>query len=144
MLYKKLVRPVLFKINPERVHDMAIFYGKLFGHFYPTRKFVNLFFSYQNNVLEQEIKGIKFVNPIGLAAGFDKDVNLMKILPEISFGHEEIGTITALPCKGNPKPRLWRLPKQKSIVVYYGLKNPGCQAIAKNSLKALHLAIKMI
>lgn len=130
-LYKKLVRPVLFKIDPERVHDWAIISGTLAGKCYLTKKILGLLFSYQNKILRQEIKGVKFTNPVGLAAGFDKDVNLMRILPKIGFGHEEIGTITALPCKGNPKPRLWRLPKHKSIVVYYGLKNPGCQAVAK-------------
>jgi len=90
-----------------------------------------LFLNYQHLSLKQTIKGKKYLSPVGLAAGFDKDVNLMKLMPYISFGHEEIGSITALPCEGNPKPRMWRLPKQKAIVVNYGLKNPGCQEIAR-------------
>jgi len=72
-----------------------------------------------------------FKNPVGLAAGFDKDANLVDILPAVGFGFEEVGSITAKPCKGNPGKRLWRLPKYKSLVVYYGLKSLGCQAIAK-------------
>lgn len=90
-----------------------------------------MLFCYENPMLVQKIHGIQFNNPLGLAAGFDKDANLMNILPSIGFGYEEIGSITAKPCSGNHKPRLWRLPQHKSIVVNYGLKNCGCQAIAK-------------
>ncbi len=68
---------------------------------------------------------------MGLAAGFDKDANLMRIIPAVGFGFEEVGSVTALPCKGNPKPRIWRLPKHGSLVVNYGLKNCGCKAIVR-------------
>jgi len=79
----------------------------------------------------QTIGGIRFSNPIGLAAGFDKNAQLTRILPCVGFGFEEVGSITGEPCVGNPKPRLWRLPKSQGLVVYYGLKNDGCEAIAK-------------
>lgn len=131
MLYKKIIRPVLFRIDPERVHRMAVFYGKQLGNFSFARKTIKSFFYYENEKLTQTIAGIKFVNPVGLAAGFDKEAELMNILPSVGFGFEEIGSITAKPCKGNQKPRLWRLPKYKSIVVNYGLKNQGCEAIAE-------------
>ncbi|MBU0457252.1 MAG: quinone-dependent dihydroorotate dehydrogenase [Nanoarchaeota archaeon] len=130
-IYQKLIRPVFFKIDPERVHNMILFYGKLLGKFYLTKNILRFMFNYQNDKLKQKIHGIEFSNPIGLAAGFDKDAQLMNILPSIGFGYEEIGTITAKSCTGNPKPRLWRMPKYKSIVVNYGLKNLGCKAIAK-------------
>jgi dihydroorotate dehydrogenase subfamily 2 len=74
---------------------------------------------------------MRFTNPIGLAAGFDKDAHLLEILPDVGFGFAEIGSVTGEPCQGNPKPRLWRLPKSQGLVVYYGLKNDGCEAIAR-------------
>jgi dihydroorotate dehydrogenase len=78
--------------------------------------------------------GIEFKNPLGLGAGFDKDARLTQILPSLGFGYEEIGSITGQPCKGNAKPRLWRLVKSQSIVVYYGLNNLGCNIIYDNLL----------
>ncbi|MEW5896081.1 MAG: quinone-dependent dihydroorotate dehydrogenase [Nanoarchaeota archaeon] len=130
MLYKKIIRPILFKIDPERVHNIILFYGRVLGRFFLARKALKSAFYYEHPLLEQTIHGIKFKNPIGLGAGFDKDANLMNILPSIGFGYEEIGSVTAKPCSGNAKPRLWRLPKHKSIVVNYGLKSKGCKAIA--------------
>ena len=81
-------------------------------------------------MLEQNIFGMHFSNPIGLAAGFDKDALLTDILPSVGFGFEEIGSITGEPCQGNPKPRLWRLKRSRSLVVYYGLKNEGCEKVS--------------
>lgn len=75
--------------------------------------------------------GIKFNNPIGLAAGFDKNGELTDILPSIGFGFMEIGSITGEPCEGNAKPRLWRLKKSKSLLVWYGLKNEGAEELSK-------------
>ena len=75
--------------------------------------------------------GIKFKNPVGLSAGFDKNADFMDIMPSVGFGYMQIGTITYLSYGGNPKPRLYRLPKSKSLVVYYGLKNIGIHKIAK-------------
>ncbi|MBU1112209.1 MAG: quinone-dependent dihydroorotate dehydrogenase [archaeon] len=131
MIYKKIIRPILFTIDPEKIHDWAILAGRIISYSDTTTAITKLFVNYENKGLNQTIHNIKFKNPVGLAAGFDKDVNLMKLMPCLSFGHEEIGSITAQSCEGNPKPRLWRLPKQKSIVVYYGLKNPGAQEVAK-------------
>ncbi|MCX6713545.1 MAG: quinone-dependent dihydroorotate dehydrogenase, partial [Candidatus Vogelbacteria bacterium] len=74
-------------------------------------------------------------NPIGLAAGFDKNAELIEIMPAVGFGFTEVGSVTGRACAGNPKPRLWRLPKSRSLIVYYGLKNDGAEEIAKR-LKA--------
>jgi dihydroorotate dehydrogenase len=90
-----------------------------------------MMFSYTNPKLEQTVAGIHFVNPIGLAAGFDKDAVLTDIMAEVGFGFEEVGSITGEKCAGNPRPRLWRMKKSKGLVVYYGLKNAGCAIIAK-------------
>lgn len=131
MLYQRLLKPIFFRFDPENVHNIMVFYGELLGGFWPTRKLISLFLNYRNPKLTQTIHGITFSNPLGLSAGFDKDARLMRIIPAIGFGFEEVGSITGEPCAGNPLPRLWRLPQHKSIVVYFGLKNIGCIAVAK-------------
>ncbi len=113
------------------MHERIVKIGSFLGRFAVTRKLTAVFFSYRHDSLIQTIDGIKYLNPVGLAAGFDKDANLTEIIPAVGFGFEEIGSVTALPCWGNPKPRLWRLPQHKSLVVHYGLKNEGCKAIAE-------------
>jgi len=130
-LYQKTFKKLAFRADPEDVHDNIINFGKFLGSNFLTRGLVSLFFNYKNTTLEQKILGINFSNPIGLSAGFDKNAELTKILPEVGFGFAELGSITGEPCEGNPKPRLWRLPKSKSLVVYYGLKNDGAEAISK-------------
>lgn len=130
-VYKFFLRRVFFWIDPETVHDWMIGVGKLLGRTSTTKKLTALFFSYSNKRLEQEILDINFPNPIGLAAGFDKDAYLTDVLPFVGFGYAEVGSITGEPCEGNPKPRLWRLKKSRSLLVYYGLKNEGCKKIAK-------------
>lgn len=129
-LYKGVLKPTFFLLDPERIHDSMIWVGRILGSNFLTRNLTSLFFNYSNKALEQKILGIKFPNPVGLSAGFDKDARLTKILPSVCFGFTEVGTITGEKCSGNPKPRLWRLPKSKSLVVYYGLKNDGCKKIA--------------
>lgn len=129
--YQKLIKPVAFKINPETTHDLAINLGKFLGKFYITKKLIKLIYYYENKKLENKVLGINFKNPVGLAAGFDKNGVITDILSNIGFGFMEIGSITAEPCKGNKKPRLWRLPKDNSLVVNYGLSNEGSKIISK-------------
>ena len=130
-IYKFLIKPVFFIQDPEKVHDKITMFGTLLSLNYFTRKITGLLFRYSNTMLEQEILGIKFKNPLGLSAGFDKDANLTQITPEVGFGFEEIGSITGEKCEGNPKPRLWRLKKSKALAVYYGLKNEGAEKISE-------------
>lgn len=129
-IYKTAIKPLLFRADPEKVHDRIIKIGSFLGRCAATRKLAAISFCYRHGSLIQTIDGIKYLNPVGLAAGFDKDANLTEIIPAVGFGFEEIGSVTALPCLGNPKPRLWRLPQHSSLVVNYGLKNEGCEAIA--------------
>jgi dihydroorotate dehydrogenase len=128
-LYEKLLKPILFSQDPEKVHDAFTFWGHLFGTIPPARWKLALFYRYRHPALRQTVAGIRFENPVGLAAGFDKDCRLMDVLPSVGFGYEEVGSITAEPYAGNPKPRLVRLPADKSIIVYYGLKNKGAKAV---------------
>lgn len=131
LFYKYLLKPIFFRFDPEDVHDHMVATGKFFGRFTITKKLFSLTFNYKNSILNQNILGLNFINPIGLSAGFDKNAELTQILPSIGFGFIEVGSITGEPCLGNPKPRLWRLPLSKSLIVYYGLKNDGAEIISK-------------
>lgn len=133
--YKGLLKPIFFRFDPEEVHDSMSLIGKTLGKFFLTRKIADTFWSYSNPMLEQNILGINFKNPVGLSAGFDKNAELTGIIPSVGFGFMEVGSITGEPCSGNAKPRLWRLPKSKSLAVYYGLANDGCEKIAERLKK---------
>jgi dihydroorotate dehydrogenase subfamily 2 len=129
--YQNLIRPVLFRLDPELVHDRFTSFGTWLGRSIITRALTRYCFYYAHPALEQELSGLKFENPVGLSAGFDKDANLQQIMPEVGFGFMEIGTVTLKPYEGNPKPRLLRLLKSKALVVNYGLKNIGAIRIAQ-------------
>lgn len=130
-LYRSVLKPILFKRDPEDVHDVMMRIGSTLGHYRVTQLITRKLFLFEHPVLEQTITGIHFKNPIGLAAGFDKNAQLTHILPDVGFGFEEIGSITGEPCSGNARPRLWRHPEEKSLRVYYGLKNDGAEVIAR-------------
>ncbi|VVB70473.1 Dihydroorotate dehydrogenase (quinone) [uncultured archaeon] len=127
----KLLRKALFKMNPETVHNRFTTVGHLLGKTSFTRSLTGLLWDYENSLLHQEILGIKFRNPVGLSAGFDYNAKLVQILPSVGFGFVEVGSVTARPCKGNEGPTLHRLPKDKSIIVYKGLKNDGIDVIVR-------------
>lgn len=127
--YQYLLKPIYFQFDPEKVHNQMTKAGNKLGSSRIGRAAISLAFNYSNPILEQEICGIKFKNPIGLAGGFDKHAELTQILPSVGFGFMEIGSITAKPYAGNTdSPRLKRLPNSKSLQVYYGLKNDGAKA----------------
>ncbi len=128
--YRKLLKPLFFRRDPEDVHDRMTAVGAALGRSRAGRGLVRAMFNYGDPSLEQTVLGIHFRNPIGLAAGFDKDARMTGIMGPVGFGSEEIGSVTGEPCAGNPRPRLWRLPKSRGLVVWYGLKNDGCEAIA--------------
>lgn len=136
LTYTHLLRPILFQIDPERVHDRTLGLGHKFGQSKTARNVIRTCLSYQHPILTQTIAGIEFKNPVGLSEGFDKDGYLAEFLPAIGFGFTQVGTVTLKPYEGNPRPRLTRLPKSKAILVNYGLKNEGVEAIM-NRLKKL-------
>lgn len=129
IFYKALIKRFIFLFDPEKVHDRAVGLGEFFGNYAITRKITGAFFKYENEILGQNILNIKFKNPVGLAAGFDKNAELIKITGALGFGFNEVGSITGESCEGNSKPRLWRLVKSKGIIVWYGLKNDGAEKI---------------
>jgi len=124
-------------MDPEYIHDKITSLGALLGDYRVGKKITEGFFGYENKILEQKILGMDFKNPIGLSAGFDKNAQLTDILSSVGFGFAEVGSITGNFCEGNPKPRLWRLKESRGLLVYYGLKNDGCEAIADRLNKKL-------
>jgi len=134
MLYQKILKPILFKFDPEKVHDFFVNTGEFLGQNWLFRKIISLFYQYQGVDISKKINGLSFRTPFILSAGFDYNGRLLNILPEISFGGMEVGSITARACAGNTKPRLKRLVKSKSILVNKGLCNEGVENII-NRLK---------
>src|SRR3990167_6119025 len=129
--YVNILKPIYFRRDPEDIHNIMTRVGEFLGRHTITKNITSLLFSFSHPTLEQNLLRIHFSNPVGLAAGFDKDATLTDILPHVGFGFLEVGSITCEPCHGNPKPRLWRLKKSQALVVNYGLKNEGCEKIAK-------------
>jgi dihydroorotate dehydrogenase len=138
-MYKKILKPIFFRFDPELMHDLFTLIGAGLGSNPFTRRIVAAVCSYEHPSLATRVAGIDFKNPIGLGAGFDKDMQLTKIMPSVGFGFMEVGAITHLPYEGNPKPRLARLPEDQSLIVYYGLKNAGATT-AEKRLKKMKFA----
>ena len=128
-LYRHVLKPVLFRFDPEDVHDHFLRFGAWLGRYRGTRALLRVLCTYRHLSLVQQVQGIVFENPVGLAAGFDKDGALPHVIGNVGFGFSEVGSVTARPCAGNPRPRLWRLPKSQSLLVYYGLKNNGVDVL---------------
>lgn len=125
-MYKLLIRPLLFLFDPEKVHHFTFslirFLNKIgFGPIFKSLYEVN------NPKLEREVFGLKFKNPVGLAAGFDKDAKLYQELSNLGFGFIEIGTLTPKPQDGNPKKRLFRLKEDAAIINRMGFNNGGVE-----------------
>lgn len=131
MFYTKVLRPIFFKCDPEFMHDLMVFWGEVFGAFAPARWLISLVWGYHGKDISKTVDDIRYERPVLLSAGFDTDGRLSRILPSISFGGEEVGSVTARPCEGNAKPRLTRLIRNKSLVVWKGLRNEGARAIAE-------------
>ncbi len=128
--YHKVVRPLLFRQKPDPVHSRTLYIGSQVQRSKAIRQLLHGVWAYDNPpVLRQKIQGITFSNPIGLSAGYDKNFEVVPLMKAMGFGYMEGGSITFLPCAGNPKPWFHRLPNSKSIVVYAGLANQGAEDI---------------
>jgi len=123
-MYKILVRPILFLLDPEKVHHLTFFLIRLLGKIGLTNLYKSIFVL-ENKALEREVFGLKFKNPVGLAAGFDKDAKLYNELSDFGFGFIEIGTLTPKPQDGNPKKRIFRLKADQAIINRMGFNNSG-------------------
>ncbi len=134
-MYKLLVRPFLFLFDPEAIHHFVFKVLMLKGKIPGFKPLLNALFSYKNDKLEKELFGLKFANPVGLAAGFDKDAKLIDELACFGFGFIEIGTLTPRPQPGNEKPRLFRLPKDQALINRMGFNNEGVEVAARRLRK---------
>ncbi len=124
-LYRNGLKPLLFKRDPDFVHHKFCALGHSLGKYSLFRGLTGLAFAYNNPKLEQTVDGIKFPNPVGLSAGFDKEAEMIPILPKVGFGFLQIGSVTLEPYEGNKGKRAVRLKKSQGIIVNYGLKNKG-------------------
>jgi len=126
-MYKSLIKPYLFKKDAEEAHHFTCNLLKR-GLKLPFAKSIfKGLYGFENQKLEREVFGIKFPNPVGMAAGFDKDANMIEELNQLGFGFIEIGTLTPKPQAGNPKPRLFRLPQDEALVNRMGFNNGGVE-----------------
>ena len=134
--YERLVRPILFSLDAETAHHLTIELLQKASHFDPTLRVLK---SFQPSSKPKTLFGLNFPNPIGLAAGLDKNGVALPAWAALGFGFIEIGTVTAKAQPGNPKPRIFRLPEQQALINRLGFNNDGADAIAKR-LAALRIS----
>lgn len=134
-MYSFLIRPILFLFDPEKIHHFVFGVLRLKGAIPGFKPILRLLFNYQHPGLERNILGLTFKNPIGLAAGFDKDAKLIDELACFGFGFIEIGTLTPKPQPGNDKPRLFRLPQDQALINRMGFNNGGVLAAVERLKK---------
>ncbi len=134
-MYKKIIRPLLFKFSPESIHHFIFFALDTFGDIPGISRLAKKTYAVKHQKLEREVFGIKFPNPVGLAAGLDKNADAFDMLGNLGFGFVEIGTVTPQPQAGNPKPRVFRLKKNKALINRMGFNNEGVEQIARRLKK---------
>lgn len=126
--YKHILKPVLFLFDAELVHDAFTWVGeKMESSGWLTSRL----FRYENKSLRKNLLGVHFDNPVGLAAGFDYDGHMARVMKHVGFGFNTVGTVTAIPYEGNTKPRLARLPLSHSLLVNKGFKSGGAKDVRK-------------
>ncbi|RAK66652.1 quinone-dependent dihydroorotate dehydrogenase [Hymenobacter edaphi] len=130
-MYQALLRPLLFQLSAEQAHRFTFGALAAAGRLPGLPALLRQQFSYRHPALEREVFGLRFRNPIGLAAGFDKDARLVDELAALGFGHIEIGTVTPRAQPGNPAPRLFRLPADRALINRMGFNNAGAAAAAE-------------
>jgi dihydroorotate dehydrogenase len=127
-MYKVLLRPILFIFPPESIHKIVSIIIKL-----PLlSKTLKRIYNFQSADLNKRVAGLQFKNPVGLAAGFDKDAELLSQMSDLGFGFLEIGTVTPKCQPGNEKPRLFRLKKDNALINRMGFNNSGIENVRKN------------
>jgi dihydroorotate dehydrogenase len=134
-MYKSLLRPVFFLFKPETIHHWVMGFLKTIGKIPGKRQALKWFFSISDTRLEKELFGIRFPNPVGVAAGFDKNAEVYEELSAFGFGFVEIGTVTPKAQPGNPKPRLFRLSKDNALINRMGFNNNGLEQAVKQLRK---------
>ena len=134
-MYRTLIRPLLFRFNPETIHVLTLRLLKLASRIPLCRKLVKLVFKRSHPSLERVVFGIKFPGPVGLAGGLDKNGECYNELSDFGFSFVEIGSLTARPQPGNPKPRLFRVVEDNAIINRMGINNEGASNAVRNLVK---------
>jgi dihydroorotate dehydrogenase len=130
--FYKFTKPILFKLNPESAHDLVFAIAKIAQRSKLLCNYLEKHYSTQHSILESEVFGIRFSSPIGLAAGFDKNGQIVRFIRALGFGFMEIGSVSNMACSGNPKPRLFRLEKDTALINRMGLNNVGPNSVISN------------
>ena len=131
-MYKLIIRPLLFLMNPEKAHHFTFDLIKITFKIPGVKTVFNWLFNDKNSSFKKELMGLRFPNPIGLAAGFDKDAKLVDELSAFGFGFIEIGTLTPFQQDGNPKPRMFRLTLDNGLINRMGFNNEGVDAAVEH------------
>ena len=134
-LYERLLRPLFFKLDCERAHDIGIGAMTLLGKLTPACRLMERLARLPAAARPVEAFGLRFPNIVGLAAGFDKAATGWPAAAALGFGHIEVGTITALVQPGNPRPRAFRYPSEEAVINRMGFNNPGAEAVARRLAK---------
>lgn len=134
-MYRKIIKPLLFSLSIERAHRAVILLLRVIGLIPGGRWLLHKCYAVEHPALEREVFGIRFANPVGVAAGFDRNGEAFRELAAMGFGFVEIGTITPQPQSGNPRPRVFRLPKDRAIIHRIGLANRGLETSIRHLRK---------
>jgi dihydroorotate dehydrogenase len=126
----QLLKPILFKFDPEKIHYFVTRNLKRANRFPGGAALSRAAWKISNKALEREVFGLRFPNPVGLAAGFDKNGEVISEMANLGFGFIEVGTVTPLPQPGNPKPRMFRLPADEALINRMGFNNLGVDVVA--------------
>lgn len=129
-MYKSFIKPLLFLIPPEKAHALTVFLLKGLLVLPGISGLLRRYFQVSDPRLSRKVMGIEFPNPVGLAAGFDKDGKLFPAMFALGFGFVELGTVTPKPQPGNPSPRLFRLPADHALINRMGFNNEGADVLA--------------
>jgi dihydroorotate dehydrogenase len=126
----KLIKPLLFQFDPEIIHYVVTGALRRVNRIWGVKSFLKNLYQLEDQQLAREVFGLKFKNPLGLAAGFDKNASMIEELAQFGFGFIEIGTVTPLPQPGNEKPRMFRLPQDDALINRMGFNNQGVDVVA--------------
>jgi dihydroorotate dehydrogenase (fumarate)/dihydroorotate dehydrogenase len=138
-LYSDILRPLLFRLDPERAHRLAL---QASHHLEWAQGLLRACTAVRDERLRADICNLRFDTPIGLAAGFDKSADALATLAALGFGFVEVGSVSRFASKGNPRPRLFRLPADKAVVVAYGVPNDGADIVASRLVRS-HLCVPL-
>lgn len=134
-MYKHIIKPILFRFNPETAHNLTFKGFSFLKHVPFARSIIRAIYKKEYPSLEREVFGITFPNPVGLAGGLDKNGEYYNNLADFGFGFVEIGSLTPKPQDGNPKPRCFRVVDDKAIINRFGINNKGVRNAVENLKK---------